>query len=58
MLKKLVTKFLFRTKACFREEEVEKVVYASSCKAVVVYFSNKLLSAVAEEARKVFLGLA
>ena len=55
MLKKLGYKFLFRTKACFREEEVEKVVYASSCKAVVVYFSNKLLSSVAEEARKVFL---
>lgn len=55
MLKKLGYKFLFRTKACFREEEVEKVVYASSCKAVVVYFSNKLLSAVAEEARNVFL---
>lgn len=55
MLKKLGYKFLFRTKACFREEEVEKVVYASSCKAVVVYFSNKLLSAVAEEARNIFL---
>lgn len=55
MLKKLGYKFLFTTKACFREEKVEKVVYASSCKAVVVYFSNKLLSAVKAKSRKIFL---
>lgn len=55
MLKKLGYKFLFKAKACFRDEEVEKVVYTSSYKAVAVYFSNKLLSALKEKARKVFL---
>lgn len=55
MLKKLGYKFLFSTKACFRDEEVKKVVYASSYKAVVVYFENKLISALADKVRKFFL---
>lgn len=55
MLKRLGYKFLFETKACFRDEEVEKVVYVSSYKAVVIYVLNKLLFAVKAKSRKIFL---
>ena len=52
MLKKLGYKFVFTTKACFRDEEVEKEIYASSYKTVAVYFFNKLLNEVYLKVRK------
>ena len=52
MLKKLGYKFVFTTKACFRGEEVEKEIFASSYKTVAVYFFNKLLNEVYLKVRK------
>ena len=54
MLKRLGYKFLFEAKACFRDEEVEKVVYVSSYKAVVIYVLDNLLFAVKAKSRKIF----
>ena len=52
MLKKLGYKFVFTTKACFRGEEVEKEIFASSYKTVAVYFFKKLFNEVYLKVRK------
>lgn len=55
MLKKLGYKFLFKVKACFRDEEVEKVVYTSSYKAVAVYFFKQIAFCFKRKGKKNFL---
>lgn len=54
MLKKLGYKFLFKVKACFRDEEVEKVVYTSSYKAVAVYFFKQIAFCFKRKGKKIF----
>ena len=54
MLKKLGYKFIFTTKACFRGEEVEKEIFASSYKTVAIYFVNKLREDISLRVNKLF----